>query len=316
MSDDRKAMRDEVVAGLGGTPKTLSPKYFYDQRGSELFEEITRLEEYYLTEAERALLRERVPAWLGELEPRTLVELGAGSADKTRVLLDAMDAHEEASLFVPLDVSEDFLHRVAGELRSEYPALSVEPEVADFTAPLRLSVEPAPPTLYALLGSTIGNFEDDDALRLLGHVSAAMEPGDRFLLGTDLRPGPAKPVARLEAAYDDAGGVTAAFNRNILRVLNAELNADFDPERFRHLAFYDEDEHRIEMHLVAEGAQEVRIPGAGTVHFADGESVRTEISRKYDRASVQALLAGAGLELRAWAEDAGGLYALSLAGLA
>lgn len=307
-------MRAEVLGGLTGSPKTLSPKYFYDRRGSKLFEQITRLEEYYPTETERALLRRWVPVWIGEVEPRSLVELGAGNADKTRVLLDAMDAGDERSLFVPVDVSEDFLAGVARELRVQYPGLDVEPEVADFTEPLDLSVPTPPPTLYALLGSTIGNFEHPEAARLLRQVHSAMDRSDAFLMGVDLRPGPSKSVERLEEAYDDAAGVTAAFNLNVLRVLNRELGTDFDLDRFHHRAVYDTTRHRIEMHLVSEGDQVVHVPDGPEIHFTHGESVRTEISNKYDRPTVESLLNAAGMALRHWREDEEGLYAVLLAG--
>lgn len=311
--DPTEVMRAEVVEGLRREPKELSPKWFYDRRGSELFEEITRLDEYYLTRTERALLERWVPRWVEALRPASLVELGAGSARKTRVLLDAMTEEGSGELFVPLDVSDDFLRETARRIRSEYPGLDVSPEVADFTEALDLSSPLCRPVLFALLGSTIGNFLPGPAVRLLGRIRAAMEPPDALLLGVDLRPGPGKPVELLERAYDDAGGVTAAFNLNILRVLNRELGADFDLDGFRHRALYDPDEGRIEMHLVSLRPQVVRIPGTQEpLTLAEGESIRTEISTKYDRPAVESLFREAGLAMEAWRPDPDGLFALVL----
>lgn len=305
-------MRD-ALDGLMRTPKTLPSKYFYDRRGSELFEEITGLEEYYPTRTERALLERWAPVWIAEIEPRGLVELGAGAADKTRLLLDAMVVLVPGAVFVPVDVSEAFLRSVAEGLRQEYPGLEIRPHVADFTAPLDPAAHPPSPAVFALLGSTIGNFGHPEAARILGQVRAIMEPGDVFLLGADLRPGPGKSVERLEAAYNDGRGVTAEFNRNILRVLNRDLGTDFDLDAFRHLAFWEPEEGRIEMHLVAVGPQTVSLPDGSVVRFRDGESVRTEISTKYDRPGVEEMLREAGMSLREWREDPEGLYALVLA---
>jgi L-histidine N-alpha-methyltransferase len=302
-------MLREVWEGLARPEKELSPKYFYDARGSALFEEITHLPEYYLTKVERALLETWVPGWITDLAPVALVELGAGSAAKTRILLDALPAR---SSFVPLDVSEDLLHETARTLRVEYPHLTVTPEVADLTRPLELSATLPRPALFAFLGSTIGNFPRSQAVHLLSHVRASMFDGDAFLMGADLRPGRGKAREALEAAYNDSRGVTAEFNLNVLRVLNRELGANFDPRAFAHRAFYDDVRGRIEMHLVARCPQVVTLPGAGTVRFREGEGVRTEISCKYDRAAVDDLFLAAGLEVAAWREDDLGRYALVL----
>lgn len=296
----------EVADGLAAPQKELSPKFFYDHRGSELFEEITRLPEYYQTRTERSILLSWMPALIARLGTRALVELGAGSAEKSRVILDAMRAAGTAEQYVPIDVSGTFLSLTAARLRREYPGLTVDPAIADIDEELSLPRRIARPALFAFLGSTIGNFYSPAAIRLLARVRAAMEPGDRFLMGADLR----KDVARLEAAYNDSRGVTAEFNRNMLRVLNQELGADFDPDAFGHRAFYDPVAHRIEMHLVARGAQRVTIPGIGSVGFADGESVRTEISAKYDRESVAELFQPAGLRIADWCTDPEGLFAL------
>jgi L-histidine N-alpha-methyltransferase len=301
------AMLADVREGLARAQKELPPKYFYDARGSELFEEITRLPEYYLTRAERALLERWMPAWTAELRPRTLVELGAGSAVKTRVVLDAMDAARPGeTTYVPVDVSASFLREMADGLRAERPGLAVLPVVADMTEPFPLPAGLAGPTLHAFLGSTVGNFADGDAVRLLATIRARMGDGDRLLLGVDLR----KEVARIEAAYNDAAGVTAEFNRNMLRVLNHETGADFRVELFDHRAFYNREAHRIEMHLVSRAAQTVTVPGVGPIAFAAGESIRTEVSCKHDRASVEALFAAAGLRVERWETD--GLFAIVL----
>ncbi|HEY7612658.1 MAG TPA: L-histidine N(alpha)-methyltransferase [Gemmatimonadales bacterium] len=299
-------MLAEVALGLSRPQKELSPKYFYDQRGSELFEEITRLEEYYPTRTERAMLEGWMPALIRRLGTRTLVELGAGSAEKSRIILDAMRDAGTAGLYVPIDVSATFLAQTAARLRREYPSLAVEPATADIAEELNLPRRLPRPALFAFLGSTIGNFYPPAAIRLLARVRAAMEPGDRFLMGVDLR----KDVARIEGAYNDARGVTADFNRNMLLVLNHELGADFDPMAFDHLAFYETGAHRIEMHLVAREPQLVTIPGIGVVRFRAGESLRTEISCKHDRESVAQLFEAAGLELEEWRTDSGSLFGL------
>jgi L-histidine N-alpha-methyltransferase len=295
-----------VAQGLSSPQKELSPKYFYDHRGSELFEEITRLEEYYPTRTERALLEAWMPSLIRRLGSRSLVELGAGSAEKSRVILDAMRGAGTAELYVPIDVSATFLSHTAARLRREYPRLLVEPAIADISEELNLPRRVPRPALYAFLGSTIGNFYPPAAIRLLGRVRAAMEPGDRFLMGVDLR----KDVARIEAAYNDAAGVTAEFNRNMLKVLNHELGSDFEPAAFDHLAFYEPVAHRIEMHLVSREPQLVTVPGVGTIHFEAGESLRTEISCKHDRESVAQLFEAAGLEIQSWRSDPDALFAL------
>jgi L-histidine N-alpha-methyltransferase len=299
-------MLAEVAAGLAAPQKELPPKYFYDHRGSELFEEITRLPEYYPTRTERSLLESWMPTLISQLGTRTLVELGAGSAEKSRIILSAMRAAGTAGLYVPIDVSASFLEQTASRLRREYPGLRVEPAVADIAEEFDLSRAVPHPALYAFLGGTIGNFYPPAAIRLLRRVRSAMDPADRFLMGVDLR----KDVRLIEAAYNDSQGVTAEFNRNMLLVLNHELGANFDPDAFEHLAFYEPVTHRIEMHLVSKVEHEVRVPGIGLVAFRQGESIRTEISCKHDRPSVSGLFAPAGLRIEIWRPDPSALFAL------
>lgn len=300
-------MLEEVRAGLLRPQKEIPSKFFYDTRGSELFERITELPEYYLTRTERALLEACAPEWIGALRPGTLVELGAGSASKTRILLDAMrNAGTQECYYVPVDVSSDFLEATAQLLRSEYPGLGVIPVVADISSEFGLPENLSRPALFAFLGSTLGNFDTPEAIRLLRQVRHAMHPGDQLLLGVDLR----KDPARIEAAYNDAQGITAEFNRNALCVMNQELGADFDPDAFQHRAFYNAEMGRIEMHLESEHAQVVAIPGMGLIRLRAGETIRTEISCKYDRPTIEALFMSAELRLDTWHTDAEGLYAL------
>lgn len=310
------AERVALLEGLTATPKRVSSKYFYDERGSELFERITELPEYYPTRTERALLETWAPERLPLLRPVRLVELGAGSAEKTEVLLEVLVrlARERGApaCYVPVDVSGDFLERTAERLRRRWPDLRVEPLVADITAPLPLEPAREGASLVAFLGSTIGNFHADQAARLLARVRATLGAEDHVLLGVDLKPGPTKTVAELEAAYDDAQGVTAAFNLNVLDVLNRRFDGTFDAARFEHLALYDEAHERVEMHLVAREAHTVRIAGQD-VRFEEGERLRTEISCKYDRPGVTALFARAGLDLVEWTTDRQGRFGLALA---
>jgi L-histidine N-alpha-methyltransferase len=309
LADERaNAMVDDVREGLNRRQKELPPKYFYDERGSELFEKITRLPEYYLTRAERRLLDDNAQSLIQSLRPRTLVELGAGSAAKTRILLDAMRDAGSGEQYVPVDVSEDFLADTARRLRREYPSLRVRPAIADIASSLGVSDDLPRPVLFAFLGSTIGNFDAPSARALLRRVRQVMRPFDRFLLGVDLR----KQRKVVEAAYNDSRGVTAAFNRNMLRVINRSLGADFDVASFAHRAFYSSERHRIEMHLVSTREQVVHIPHVGEVRLHRGESIRTEISCKYDRPSVRRLLRASLLRLERWiAEDE--LFALAVA---
>jgi len=304
----RQQMVRDVRQGLTKSPKELSPKYFYDERGSELFEEITQLPEYYLTRAERSLLEQRISGIIGAVRPCSLVELGAGSANKTRLIIDAMRASGCAECYVPIDVSKDFLEATGLQLRADYPDMNITPVVSDITEPFALPALSSP-TLVAFLGSTIGNFPRDPAIRLLSHVARTMGPSDRFLLGADLR----KDPEIINRAYNDSKGVTAAFNLNILHRLNRELGADFPVSDYEHKAFYSSEQHRVEMHLIARNAHKVVIPEIGEIQFREGETIRTELSYKYDRPTLEDILKAAGLTMEKWIPADDGSFALALA---
>jgi L-histidine N-alpha-methyltransferase len=301
-------MLADVRQGLLHSPRQLSPKYFYDERGSELFEEITQLPEYYLTRAERSLLEQCIAEIVRSVRPCSLVELGAGSATKTRIILDEMRANGCAECYVPVDVSKDFLEATAIQLRADYPDVEIVPVVSDITEPFAIP-EIASPTLVAFLGSTIGNFPREQAVRLLSHIAGEMGSSDRFLLGADL----IKDPGVIDRAYNDSRGVTAAFNLNVLERLNRELGADFPVGDFKHRAFYSREQHRVEMHLVAQRAHTVRIPQIGDISFEKGESIRTELSYKYDRSILEDILCASGLVIEKWMPAADDSFALALA---
>jgi len=302
-------MRDDVRAGLlGAGQKELPPTYFYDAAGSKLFDEITRLPEYYLTRAERRLLEQCADEIVERSRARALAELGSGTSDKSRILLDALVAHGGRT-YVPIDIDGGTLRAAAELLTRRYPTLEVRPVVADMRDRVSVPWATERPLLYAFLGSTIGNFDAPEARALLARIRGGLGAADSLLLGVDL----IKDVDRIEAAYNDRQGVTAEFNRNALRVLNAELGATFDVAAFEHRAFYDAGRRRIEMHLVARHAQCVLVPGVGAVRFRAGETIRTEISCKYDRQSAEELLAAAGWRLDAWLTDDAREFALILA---
>ena len=299
----------DVRAGLTSDPKTLPPKYFYDARGSELFDEITRLPEYYPTRTERAILAAHVDELAALTGAETLIELGSGTSEKTRLLLRALHTSGTLRRFVPFDVDPAVLKDAAAAVGSEFPGLAVEPIVGDFE--LHLAALPAGTRrLLAFLGSTIGNLDPAQRARFLAAVRATLGPRDAFLLGTDL----VKPAERLVAAYDDAAGVTAAFDKNVLSVVNRDLGGDFDLDEFDHVAVWDAGHERIEMRLRSRQDQVVRIAGLELdVRFARSEEVRTEISSKFRRPGVEAELAAAGLRLTHWWTDEAGDFALSLA---
>nr|WP_202542633.1 L-histidine N(alpha)-methyltransferase [Streptomyces sp. SID2563] len=299
------ALRADVLHGLSRRPKTLPPKWFYDARGSELFEEITRLPEYYPTRAEREILIDRAGEIAAASGARTLVELGSGSSEKTRHLLDALtDLHS----YVPVDVSESALRGAAEALLTERPGLSVHALIADFTAGLSLPETPGP-RLVAFLGGTLGNLLPGERAVFLKSVRDLLTPGDTLLLGTDL----VKDEGVLVAAYDDAAGVTAAFNRNVLSVVDRELGADFVPEDFAHVARWNPREEWIEMRLRARRSLTVKIPELDlVVPFEAGEELRTEVSAKFREDGVRGELAAAGLRLAHWWTDSEDRFALSL----
>ncbi|MCF4136020.1 L-histidine N(alpha)-methyltransferase [Streptomyces sp. Tue 6430] len=299
------ALRADVLQGLTATPKTLPPKWFYDADGSELFERITELPEYYPTRAEREILVDRAGEIAAAAGARTLVELGSGSSEKTRHLIGALT---DLDTYVPVDVSESALTGAGRALAAERPGLSVHALIADFTAPLTLPDTPGP-RLVAFLGGTIGNLLPAERAAFLGSVRALLSPGDALLLGTDL----VKDEEVLVRAYDDAAGVTAAFNKNVLAVVNRELGGDFDPDSFDHVSLWDAENEWIEMRLRSRTAQTVKLPALGlAVDFAAGEELRTEVSAKFREPGVRAELSAAGLELSRWWTDRQGRFALSL----
>ncbi|EFE65457.1 L-histidine N(alpha)-methyltransferase [Streptomyces viridosporus] len=299
------ALRADVLEGLTGRPRTLPPKWFYDARGSELFEEITALPEYYPTRAEREILAARSEEIAAAAGARTLVELGSGSSEKTRYLLDALT---ELRAYVPVDVSESALTRAGRALVAERPGLDVHALIADFTARPALPATPGP-RLVAFLGGTIGNLLPAERAVFLASLRDLLAPGDCLLLGTDL----VKDEQVLVRAYDDAAGVTAAFNKNVLTVINRELGADFDPAAFDHVALWDAGHEWIEMRLRSRVAQTVKVPALDlAVDFAAGEDLRTEVSAKFRKEGVRDELDSAGLELTRWWTDEAGRFALSL----
>jgi L-histidine Nalpha-methyltransferase len=304
-----RALRHDVVAGLGEDPKWLPPKWFYDARGSELFEEITRLPEYYPFRAEREILDARAAELAARTDAHSLVELGSGSSEKTRLLLDSLRDHGTLREFVPLDVSESALREAVDAIVADYPELAVHGVVGDFTEPLA-GLPGDSPRLVAFLGGTIGNLLPEERHAFLSGVRDVLEPGEWLLLGTDL----VKDPATLVRAYDDAAGVTGRFNLNVLHVLNRELGATFPPEAFSHVARWDDEEEWIEMRLRARRAMRVEIPGVDlTVDLAEGEEIRTEVSAKFRRDGVEHELKDAGYALDSWWTDAEERFAVSLA---
>jgi L-histidine N-alpha-methyltransferase len=307
-AERREALRRDVRAGLTAEPKQLPPKWFYDERGSELFAEITRLPEYYLTRRERAILAERAHEIAGETRADTLVELGSGTSEKTRFLLDAMSAAGFLRRFVAFDVSERTLRASAARIAEEYPGVEVTAVAGDFDRHLGLLPRDGR-RLIAFLGSSIGNFGPKERARFLADLRDSMDPAETLLLGVDV----VKDEQRLVAAYADSAGVTAEFNRNVLEVVNRELHADFRPECFDHVARWDAESEWIEMLLRSRIEQRVTVADLDlTVTFARGEELRTEISAKFRPEGVARELEGAGLEPRHFWTDPRGDFALSL----
>ncbi|MGN9813495.1 L-histidine N(alpha)-methyltransferase [Micromonospora sp. BQ11] len=302
-----RSLREDVRTGLTATPKWLPPKWFYDARGSELFEEITRLPEYYPTRAERAVLVARAGDIAAVTGAKTLIELGSGSSEKTRLLLDAFTRRGGLGTFVPLDVSVSALRQSTEQIATDYPGLRVRGIVGDFTRHLD-RLPPGGRRLVVFLGGTIGNLLPAERAEFLSAMRAALEPGDWLLVGTDLVKDPAVVVP----AYDDAAGVTADFNRNVLRVVNRELGADFDPEAFDHVARWDPDQEWIEMRLRARRPMRIRVLDL-VVDFAEGEELRTEVSAKFRPEGVAAELTAAGFTAHDFWTDPDGLFGVTLA---
>jgi L-histidine N-alpha-methyltransferase len=308
-ADLAAALRLDVRSGLAAAPKHLPPKWFYDERGSLLFDEITRLEEYYPTRRETEILEREAASIAARTGAHTLLELGSGTSTKTKLLLDALAAAGTLDHIVPFDVCEPILRDAGPALAARYPGVQVDAVVGDFERHLgRLSLGDS--TLIAFLGGTIGNLAPTERAKFLAELADQMEAGDWLLLGTDL----VKDPDRLVAAYDDRAGVTAEFNRNVLRVLNRELDGDLVPERFTHVARWDADEQWIEMHLRSDEDQHARLAGLDLeVDFAAGEMLHTEISAKFTPERIDGELTGAGLELVELFTDAAGDFAVSLA---
>jgi L-histidine N-alpha-methyltransferase len=306
--DIARALAADVRTGLTATVKELPPKWFYDERGSELFDEITRLDEYYPTRAERSILVERASDIARRAGADTLVELGSGTSAKTRILLEALADAGTLERFIPFDVSATTLEQAAATLAADF-GIAVHAIVGDFEHHLD-KIPTGGRRLVAFLGGTIGNLAPAARAQFLAEIATSLGPDEALLLGTDL----VKDTSRLVAAYDDAAGVTAAFNRNVLHVINRELDADFVPERFAHVARWNAQERWIEMHLRADEHQTVTIARLGlTAEFAAGEAMRTEISAKFVREQVANELDVVGLKLTDWWTDANGDFALSLA---
>jgi L-histidine Nalpha-methyltransferase len=309
--DDERSLANDVLDGLTKPFKELAPKHFYDARGSELFERITELPEYYPTRTEMAILRANAEQLVAATGAGELVELGSGASDKARLLLDAMNANGSLRRYIPLDVSATVVEEAGRVLVEDYPGLQVHGVVGDLERHLD-HVPPAgegTPRIVALLGGTIGNFPPGTRRGVLGKMAALLGPEDRLLLGTDL----VKNPAMIEAAYNDSEGVTAEFNRNVLRVINRELGGNFDPDAFEHVAFFDRVHEWVEMRLRATRPMSVLIADLDLrVQFAAGEELRTEISAKFTPERVAGDLGAAGLQLESWLTDQADLFAVSV----
>ena len=308
-NQDPDAVKDELRSGLLSKPRRLPTKYFYDDHGSALFEQICESPEYYQTRTEHELLKTVADDVIARTCAEELVELGSGAATKTRVLLDAMARTNRLRFYVPFDVSEGIVRRVAQELVEEYEGLHVHGVVGDFLAHLE-HIPQGGRRLVVFLGGTIGNLGPEAAPAFLSSVAQEMDPGDFFLLGVQL----ITDVGRLEAAYNDSAGLSAAFNKNILSVLKVVIGAEFDPDNFDHVARFNHDEQQIEMYLRSVCRQMIPIPELElTLRLEEGEEILTEISRKYTRHHVESLLTGAGFTPMAWYADPADLHGLALA---
>jgi L-histidine N-alpha-methyltransferase len=303
-----QALRRDVRDGLTQTPKSLPPKWFYDSVGSELFDQITRLPEYYPTRAEAQILRARSAEIAAASGADTLVELGSGTSEKTRMLLDALRDSGSLGRFIPFDVDAGVLKAAGSAIEREYPGVEIDAVCGDFEEHLG-KIPRVGRRLVAFLGSTVGNLTPEPRADFLSSLSETLQPGDSLLLGTDL----VKDTDRLVRAYDDSAGVTARFNKNVLAVVNRELGADFDLAAFEHVARWNTGEERIEMWLRATHSHRVDISALDlTVAFAEGEEMLTEVSSKFRPDGVEAELAAAGLRLTHWWTDPAGDFGLSL----
>lgn len=306
---EQRSLADDVLDGLTRPFKEIPPKHFYDSRGAALFDQICELPEYYPTRAERQILIQSAHEIATLTSAAELVELGSGTAAKTRVLLDALHRAGTLQRYVPLDVTEVMVRDCAVELIDEYPGLQVHGVIGDFERHLDRMPPPEGPRLLVFLGGTIGNFPPGSRRRLLRQIADLLHPGDHLLMGSDL----VKDPKVLEAAYNDGEGITAEFNRNVLHVLNRELDADFDPRRFDHVALFDTHHQWIEMRLRSTCEQTVSVRALElSVHFAEGEEMRTEISAKFTRQRLEADLQASGLSMSRWLTDPDGLFALTL----
>jgi L-histidine N-alpha-methyltransferase len=311
-----EAVLQEALAGLSASPKTLSPWLFYDERGSQLFEQITELPEYYLTRTERAILADHadeILASAGQAAPLTLIELGAGTATKTGLLLKACVARQGSVVYQPIDVSASALDEAAASIAADIPGVTVESQVANYTSdPFTLSRREGERALALYIGSSIGNFSPEDAEAILRNLHDHLQPGDSLLLGTDLAPGPNKTMDVLEAAYDDAAGVTAAFNLNVLERLNRDIGTNFELAQFAHRALWNASALRVEMHLESLTEQTV-VVGAQTISLREGETIHTENSYKFTPASLANLIESSGFAVKRTWHDADARFAVTLA---
>jgi len=310
----REAVLREALNGLTSTPKTLSPWLFYDERGSQLFEAITELPEYYLTRTERAIFTSHAPTLPRHLtKPVTIAELGAGSASKTGILLKQFADAQSGLLYQPIDISPTALEEAAASIAEKIPGVRVEPQVANYiTESYSITRLPDHRVLVLYIGSSIGNFSPSEATEILRSLRARLEPGDTLLLGVDLAPGEHKFVDTLIAAYDDEAGVTAAFNKNVLTRLNRELDADFNLDGFAHRARWNAAASRMEMHLESLTAQTATIAGR-RIEFREGETIHTENSYKFTESSILALLNSSGFALDLTLQDDQHRFAVVLA---
>jgi len=312
VSDPFAEMWKEVKVGLTSSPKMLNPKYFYDERGSQLFDDITRLPEYYPTRTETAILRSESRSLIMKYKPEALFELGSGSATKTQLLLDEMETAGLLKGIGLFDINEEFLNYTGGDFQEKYPHSTVRSFVGDFTKEFKFEGFDFSPTLYIFLGSTIGNMSYKQSEKFLCRIADKMRGGDLFLLGVDL----IKDENILRAAYNDSQGVTAEFNKNMLSVINHKLNGDFNPDLFEHEAIYNIEEGRIEMYLKSLVEQEINLQEIDLkVKLSQGEKICTEISRKYTREKVESLLDSAGMEIAEWLTDEKSFFAVALARL-